>query len=108
MKRSFTFSFILLLCLYEKVALKNVIVDVRYLSSSNVDYLDVHTDDIYICTKFDAFYVSRNRWANTVTCKCGSKQSFFGLNGQQPKCRNENYGKLFGMINYNTVWYRNI
>ena len=98
MMRLITFSFILL-SFQGKVALENIRVDIRYLSSSNYDYLDVHTENVSTCTEFDAVYVSRTINPITfVTCRCGSKQSFFGLNGQQPKCQNENYGKLFGMF----------
>ena len=93
-----TFSLILL-SFQRKVALENIRVDIRYLSSCNYDYLDVHTDNVSICTEFNAVYVSRTINPSTfVTCRCGWKQSFFGLNGKQPKCQNENYGKLFGMI----------
>ena len=96
---SFIIFSLILLYFQGKVALENIRVDIRYLSSSNYDYLDVHTDNVSICTEFDATYVSRTINPSTfVTCRCGSKQSFFGLNGQQPKCQNENYGKLFGMF----------
>ena len=73
---------------------KTIRVDITHSRFSSFDKLLFYTKDRSICDSFNARYVSSG--FDTVSCECGFPQMFIGLNGQEPKCRDENYGRVFG------------
>ena len=69
-------------------------VTITYNSNVN-DKIRFATTDKTICSRFNAEYLETSY--NEVICQCkGTEYSFLGIDGESPKCRDENYGKLYG------------
>lgn len=68
-------------------------VQVTYNTNAN-DLLRFSTADKSICSKYNALYVRTS--FGEVICQCSYNQIFFGIDGQSPKCRDENFGRLYG------------
>jgi len=78
-------------------------VKVTYNSNVN-DKLRFATTDKSICSRYNARYLETSY--NEVICECNYKHSFLGIDGESPKCRDENSGKLYGKnIIVNQVLY---
>ena len=82
-------TLVLLALIFESFGIR---VKVTYKNMN--DELRFATTDTAICSRYNAQYLETS--FNEVVCRCKDKDSFFGIDGESPKCRNENYGKLYG------------
>lgn len=85
---------ILILVLTFALIFESFGIRVKVTYKSMHDELRFATTDTSICSRYNARYLETS--FNEVICRCNNKQSFFGINGESPACRDENSGKLDG------------
>ena len=77
------------------------LVDITYLATTNDQFKIKGITESSICScEFRAGYVLTNHTDNSVTCKCGIDELFFGQNGQSVKCRPDIHGLLYGKYSF--------
>jgi len=69
-------------------------IRVKVSYKNTKDELRFATTDKSICSKYNARYLETVY--NEVLCECNYKHSFFGIDGESPRCRDERSGQIYG------------